>query len=197
MLASKTAREAGGCLSCHLAPAGPGPPRAGGWASSGSGRKPVPPLTPAGPAGEMAPRLVHLTSGHQPPPTAPRDPKPVFQASGVCRSDVLTAQVAKATNTRHMSFWLKVNEVRGPQGFSRKEKHVLSSHSSTETRLPWDTSVWGHVCLGTRLPWDTFSKSHLPRDASVPRHRAECGTVESGRCGGAAPWLPREPPEGA
>lgn len=80
----------------------------------------------------------------------------------MCRSDVLTAQVAKATNTRHMSFWLKVNEVRGPRGFSRKEKHVLSSSISTKTRLPCtrlsgDTSVWGHVfpahvCLGHVYP---------------------------------------------
>lgn len=31
---------------------------------------------------------------------------PVFQASGACRSDVFTAQEAKAQKTRHMSLWL-------------------------------------------------------------------------------------------
>lgn len=78
------------------------------------------PLIPAGPAGETGPHWSSWPPAH----SSPRAPKPVFQASGVCRSDVLTAQVAKATNTRHMSFWLKVNEVRGSRGSPRREKHV-------------------------------------------------------------------------
>lgn len=123
MFASKTAREARGYLSAgspawsHLLPATPGPQaeRKPGGERRVSNRKSTvrgeicaSPNTPhpGWPSGE--------TSGHQPP--FPRAPKPVFQASGACRSDVLTAQVAKATNTRHMSFWLKVNEVRAPRG---------------------------------------------------------------------------------
>lgn len=139
-------------------------------------------LIPAGPAGE---------TGHH-CPSSPRAPKPVFQASGVCRSDVRTAQVAKATNTRHMSFWLKVNEVRGPQGSPRKEKYTLSSGCSTQTCLPGDMSILGHGCpatclprdtsipgrvyLGTRLPGDTSILGHgcprtcLPEDMSIPGH---------------------------
>lgn len=98
------------------------------WEEQGQGRKLCLPKHPSS-------LLAHdttvppLDSGHQ--SLSPWAPKPVFQASGVCRSDVLTAQVAKATNTRHMSFWLKVKAVRGPRGSPRKEKHTLSSSCST------------------------------------------------------------------
>ena len=46
----------------------------------GSREKPVPPLIPAGPAGEMAPWLVHLTSGHQSP--CPQGPQTCFPGVG-------------------------------------------------------------------------------------------------------------------
>lgn len=151
------------------------------------------------PCRPTTPLSLHSTSGHH--SLSPRAPKPVFQASGVCRSDVLTAQVAKATNTRHMSFWLKVKAVRGPRGSPRKENHNLSSSYSTlETWLSGDmsaidTSVWGHIHLRTRLTWDIFSESHLPYDSSVPRHRAVCGIVESGWLGPVS-WFLRDLPEG-
>lgn len=116
-------------------------------------------------------------------PSSPRPPKPVFQASGVCRSEVLTAQVAKATNIRHMSFWLKVNAARESRGSPRKEKQtltpaVLCRPIRPRTRLPQETSILaqacpgaspcgdisilGHVCPGTCLLQDTLSESHPP-----------------------------------
>lgn len=178
MLASRTAREVQDLLSAGSIPAQSPPsihtagfskdgrrPAGRGWVSNAgdpSGETPAPPhvpLTPAGPAAGTPPLPLHLASRHQPP--APRAHKPVFQASGACRSDVLTAQVAKATNTRHMSFWLKVNEVRGPRGSPRKEKHVLSScRCPTHTHLPWGMSllamsVLRHVCLESHPPRDT------------------------------------------
>lgn len=178
MLASRTAREVQDLLSAGSIPARSPPsihtagfskdgrrPAGREWVSNTgdpSGQTPAPPhvpLTPAGPAAGTLPLPLPLASRHQTP--APRAHKPVFQASGACRSDVLTAQVAKATNTRHMSFWLKVNEVRGPRGTPRKEKHVLSScRCPTQTHLPWDMSllamsVLRHVCLESHPPRDT------------------------------------------
>lgn len=67
----------------------------------------------------------------------------------MCRSDVLTAQVAKATNTRHMSFWLKVNEVRGPRSSPRKEACPELQPLRSGPPAP-DTSVCGHACPGSQ-----------------------------------------------
>lgn len=142
------------------------------WEEQGQGRKLCLPehssALRAQQVNDMTPLPLHSISGHQSP--SPRAPKPVFQASGVCRSDVLTAQVAKATNTRHMSFWLKVKAVRGPRGSPRKEKHTLSSSCFTQTWLSRDISDQGHICpetclIRTRLPW-----THLSGDTSVWRH---------------------------
>lgn len=38
---------------------------------------------------------------------------PVFQASGACRSEVFTAQEAKAQKTRHMSLWVSASGASG------------------------------------------------------------------------------------
>lgn len=141
---------------------------------------PQTPLSPAGPAG----RLLGTS------PAFPRAPKPVFQASGACRSDVLTAQVAKATNTRHMSFWLKVNEVRAPWGSPRREKPIFSSSCSPQTHLCGDmsaldtsgtVSVRSPVSSGTHFLSRTFPVVPLSQDTRpcVARSSQADGQVAS------------------
>lgn len=98
------------------------------------------PVTPAGPAREPG----RPWSSPAPARSSPRAPKPVFQASGVCRSDVLTAQVAKATNTKHMSFWLRVKEGRGPRSPPGREKHTLCSGCPLRHLRPKTQSGLGH-----------------------------------------------------
>lgn len=101
-----------------------------------------------------------------PAPSTPRALKPVFQASGVCRSDVLTAHVANATNTRHRSFWLTVKEGREPWS-SPGERSNFASQLPQQTHVPLNMSAPMVMCSPKHICPNMYSPEHICPESHV------------------------------